>query len=116
LALALLEGDGVPRDEDRALALFERACEAKIQAGCGWAAHLYLRRGEDERGAALMDRTCEHDVAWACTFAAELIRQGRGVERDPERAQRTLEKACRLEDERACERLRASEVRGTWGD
>ncbi len=113
---ALVEGDGVARDEDRGLALLEGACEKKIHQACGWAAHVYLRRGQEERGAVLMDRTCENDVAWACTFAAELLQQGRGVERNPERAQRTLEKACRLEDERGCERLRAREVRGTWGE
>jgi TPR repeat protein len=66
----LAAGRGGPRDEGRATALWNRACDGGNAAGCanlGWA-HL-LGRGvprDRSRALELLRKGCEGGSAWGC--------------------------------------------------
>jgi TPR repeat protein len=83
-------GDGVPMDLGRALALYQRGCAGGCAAGCFNQALLYATGkgvAQDLATAAkLYQRGCEGGNALACTNLGVLYRDGRGVPRDDARA------------------------------
>jgi TPR repeat protein len=83
----------VKKDAGRALGFYRRACD--LDYGC---------TGDGFRAACgspdACIRRCEQGEAEACYWIAALLREGdssRKVLRDPERARRELERACRLD-------------------
>jgi TPR repeat protein len=89
------EGDGVPRDRAAALAHYERACELGAPPGC---ARRASREGDEGRREWWerrdLDRelaACERKVLDACRGVARAYADGRGVEKDVQRAAALVE-------------------------
>ncbi|MBW2454247.1 MAG: sel1 repeat family protein [Deltaproteobacteria bacterium] len=114
LGLMADEGDGVPLDSGRAVALYERACSGGRLAACGNLA-LSARYGEGmavdlERAATLFAYACHADPAEearSCNELAILYDEGLGVERDDARAATLYRQACHHGESQACANLTA---------
>ncbi len=117
LAKAYQEGDGVPQDLPKALALFTRACEAKSRWACSMVGSFVASgRGvaaADPAGAARwFERACDDGHGWSCNRLGEMARDGEGVPKDPKRALALFEKACQGKDEKGCANGRALKAAG----
>jgi TPR repeat protein len=90
----LAVGARLDRDEKRAVALDERACDLGHLRGCWLAANLY-RQGSREpgavpkdtqRAAALLEKGCNAGDGANCSALAYAYRYGEGVKKDKRRA------------------------------
>ncbi|MDB4976832.1 MAG: cysteine-rich protein, partial [Myxococcaceae bacterium] len=96
LALSLNTGhrELVVRDERRAIAAMQKACELQNLEACGLLANLY-RQGSAEPGAyardparafKLWEQTCRSGAGASCASLADCYQEGVGTKRDPARA------------------------------
>ena len=106
-----LQGKDLPRDQDKALALFKKACEAGIANGCFEAGSVYMQirqeRGisEDKATEARInaqtwyDKACQAGNGWMCWNVSDwYLREGvlEIFPRDPARAMSMLRRGCDL--------------------
>jgi TPR repeat protein len=107
--LAYAVGDGVERDDARALAHFELACEGGNAEGCGnLGAMLEQGRGtaaDAERALHLYERACDGKVALACSNLGALYVKGERVEADTTYARQLFDWACRAGSAVGCQNL-----------
>jgi TPR repeat protein len=93
-----VEAGGAEPDLERAMALYELTCHGGVAGGCTAWGRLLLD-GElpeaDIRGALLFERACLLGDAEGCGYLGLAHLQGRGVERDQQRAAHLLDQACR---------------------
>lgn len=101
-------GDGVARDDLRAVALFKLACDADFGGGC-WALGSMFANGlgvsRDVASAAkLYAVACKAGFSSACADAGKLQRDGMPGVSDPDadRARDFFARGCRLGDESSC--------------
>jgi len=111
LASAHLQGEGVPRDVSRALALFEKACDLSDLRACSYAAHLKLSGmqgvAKDSAGAArLATKACDGDVLEGCTTLAVVL-MGQPKRGEEDRARTLLKKSCDGGEGNACDILKS---------
>jgi TPR repeat protein len=101
-----LAGDGVPKDEARAVKLLEKACDGHLATGCT-ALALAVRDGhgleaDPVSAATLFDEACRHDDARACLELGLAYQNGSGVVSDDAHAAQLFEKACTGGSAHAC--------------
>jgi len=116
LAQAHERGGEVPREPERAIELYERACELKAAIGCVGAARLLRTAAEgvdsarieqlERRAVALAADGCNDGEAQACALLGDAYRDGAGVEKDVKRAARLYALGCKEGVEAACEGLK----------
>lgn len=104
--------EGLPRDDDAALALKKKACDAGHLPGCGDLAGLLLTDGAmrirvekeaDVRDAvSLAQKACDGGYARACTTLGNVHWTGKVVTKDQALAKQMLERGCDSGDWRGC--------------
>src|SRR6267378_3513699 len=87
-----LAGSGVARDSDKAVQLFERACEGRDSKGCAKATQMF-------------ERACETGGAMACTMLGAKYLDGFGVPPDSAKAATLFEAACNQNEPVGCSNL-----------
>lgn len=108
---AALQVQRLGRDEPASEALFLRTCRLGIPSGCTNRAAGMTKNGDEGEAAfrcavRTFQRTCEANDPWGCTMFGFHLMEGAGIERDPDRALRTLKQACIRygEQDPACQR------------
>ncbi len=92
------EGRGVPQDQTKAVALYQRACEGGAPAGCNSLGSMY---GEGRvvsrdltKSMDLFRKACEGGYAMGCSNLGLGYAQGKGVKQDYFQAVDLFRKAC----------------------
>jgi Sel1 repeat len=97
------------KDESRAAALYEHACDMNDPASCMFAGHMseYGRgvRKDDAKAARLYGRACDLHWVGGCYNLAIMFERGAGVEADEGKAAALLHGACDAGSPTACQRL-----------
>jgi hypothetical protein len=116
LARSYERGDEGAREPERAVELYEHACELEAAAGCVGAARLLRvaagavdsQRIErlERRAVALAAEACNDGEARACALLGDAYREGAGVQKDVKRAARLYALGCKQGVEAACEGLK----------
>lgn len=110
-------GNGVPKDDVRALALFRKSCAVGWWRGCGRLGESYLwgegTPADNEMAIDNFERACANHYAPSCFNSAIMYRRGMGVREDPKLAAERLRQACDLGLQKACV---AGQPRGTEVD
>ena len=114
-------GDGAPRDEARAAALYQRACDGGDLPGCAGLGRLHRAgRGglerDPARAVALFQRACDGGVARGCALLGEAYRDGAGgLGRDLVRAVALFQGGCDRGDLAGCKDLGGMHQLGKGG-
>jgi TPR repeat protein len=99
-------GNGVPKDDVRALTLFRQSCTAGWWRGCGRLGESYLwgegTPADNESAIENFERACTNHYAPSCFNAAIMYRRGMGVRPDQHLATERLRQACDLGIQNAC--------------
>lgn len=99
-------GNGVPRDDTRAVALFRQSCAAGWWRGCGRLGESYLwgegTATDNLKAIESFERACSNHYAPSCFNAGLMYRRGLGVDQDQELAGERFRQACDLGLEKAC--------------
>src|SRR5262249_19698646 len=127
---AYRDGIGVPKDETRAAAVFQEACDRKPDSedvdpesnaarACSLLGALYLAGEGLEKnlveGRKLSELGCERGDSFGCFNAAVIYSAGSGTERDMARAAIFLDRACVAGDGEGCRDLGLAYEKGTGG-
>lgn len=94
------EGDGVAKNADRAVTLYERSCEIGDAGNCWYLGTVYEDGGfglvapNVNRAAALYRKGCERGDGNACFSLGLLYKAGKGVPRNPAAAAAFIRKGC----------------------
>jgi uncharacterized protein len=103
-----LGGNGVAKDERRAVALFKQACDGGNQEGCGNLGICYANgtgiTPDPYQGFALLNQACSRDIVWACGDLAGMYENGLGVGKDLVRAAALYGQVCEAGDAEMCRR------------
>ena len=97
MQIRLAEGIGLPRDDVRAAALYERACETVEDACLAFGIWLQEGRGvaaDPARAADYLQRTCAAPARRGCYRLGLAYQQGLGIARDENRARELLATSC----------------------
>jgi TPR repeat protein len=109
LAWRIERGEGIVRDDARAVRLYERACELDEAPSCVTAARMHAAGvgvpPNRARQLELLALACALGDALACELPARAFANGSGVPRDAPRAAELRERACAGGVERACAEL-----------
>jgi len=116
LGVMALQGQGIAKDEKRALGLFQRACELGDAMGCRDVAVLF----RDGTGVAVdlvqalaqFDKACEMHDASSCTSAGHAYFSGSGTKKDVARAAELFASGCEQKDSASCYDLAVLSERG----
>lgn len=95
------------KDPTKALAYFDRGCEAGSSRSCLVAAQAQLTRGHAARAVQAFTRACDGSEPRGCNALAEMYETGRGVPRDDRRAAQLFGRACDSDNGFGCFRLGA---------
>jgi TPR repeat protein len=110
LAATYALGEGVDKDETRATALYEHACDLKDPPACVFAGQMHeYAHGvpkDDAKAARLYETACTAGWAAGCYNLAIMFENGRGVARDPGKAAALYQGACAAGAKTACDRAR----------
>jgi hypothetical protein len=103
LAWLTWHGSGVPRDEERALRMYEEACARDSGAACGELGRLLSAR-EDRRHEALgrLEQACDLNDPQGCLLYASAVAMGTLADRDDAHSVPKFEKACALGSALGC--------------
>jgi TPR repeat protein len=119
LGLLYQEGEGVPKDQARAVALYQRACGKPVDSGCFVRGYAYdggpgvvLR---PRRAASLFKAACDAGLAAGCFDLGLMYVSGDGVPRDPAQVDALYRKACEGGVTRGCNYLAQSYENGSAG-
>jgi TPR repeat protein len=111
LAASYAFGEGVPKDEARATALYEHACDLGDAPACVFAGQMHeYAHGvpkDDAKAAALYSRACDAGWTAGCYNLAIMFENGRGVGIDRAKAASLYDQACRAGAKTACDRARS---------
>jgi TPR repeat protein len=103
-------GEGVPKDEARATALFSQACDMKDPSACMFAGQAYeFAHGvakDDAKAASFYQRSCDLKWVAGCYNMGIMYERGTGVPRDPDKAAAMYQVACEAGAREACEKAR----------
>lgn len=110
LAATYALGKGVEKDETRATALYEHACDMKDPSACVFAGQMNeFARGvvkNDARAARFYERACDMQWAAGCYNLAIMYERGTGKPVDRERAGDLYQAACTAGAKEACDKAR----------
>jgi hypothetical protein len=110
LAATYAFGQGVDKDDARATALYEHACDMKDGPACMFAGQMHeFSHGvpQDYAAAArFYERACDIEYAAGCYNLAILVEKGRGVAPDRARAADLYQVACTAGAKQACDKAR----------
>jgi uncharacterized protein len=110
LAATYALGDGVEKDEARATALYEHACEMMDAPACVFAGQMHeYAHGvpkDDAKAARLYETACNLGWATGCYNQAIMFENGRGVAVDRDKAEKLYDTACAAGAKPACERAK----------
>ena len=95
-------GEEVARDLERALTLYQRACEGHASIACSNAANVLRDRGEGAAALPLLERGCAMQEPGTCFQLGRLLRSDDAGAPDPERAYALIRDACRARLLAAC--------------
>jgi TPR repeat protein len=99
-------GNGVPKDDVRALALFRRSCAAGWWRGCDRLGESYLwgegTETDHEKALENFERACTNHYAPSCYNLGVMYRRGMGVPQDQKLARDLFLQACDLGLQKAC--------------
>jgi TPR repeat protein len=106
-AEAVLRGDGIAANLDRAKQLFEKACGMNDIPACMEVAGDMINgvRGwpkDPDKSIKLYDKTCKLGSNSGCRQGAGLLAEGKYVKKDTARALKLLDVACKNNDTNAC--------------
>jgi TPR repeat protein len=103
-AEAYERGAGVAASSERAVELYLRACDGEFPWACYRLGELDPKRFRALYRHALAndEKSCSGDAADACARVGLLYREGRGVKRNLDRAERFLKTACKGGEETSC--------------
>lgn len=95
------DGEGVPKDVAKSVALHQRACEAGYGGGCHHLGQMFLK-GESvpkdvARAVGLLERACDYAEGDACIELQLMYEKGEVVPKDQKRADAYYERGCDLE-------------------
>lgn len=105
------DGEALPKDEAKAMSLYEKACHAQTGDGmaCNNLAVMYEKgRGvaaDQDKASQLYQRSCNLGSMLGCRNLARRYLEGKGIEHDPAKAASLLDKACNLGNVEACPQL-----------
>lgn len=106
LGLMTASGGKVPKDEKKAVALFDKACKGGDMSGCATLAERYVSgegvKEDAAEGASLYRKACEAGEGAACADLGDLYRDGRGVPKDDVQAKASHQKACKAGVKESC--------------
>ena len=109
LGIAYLNGKGVERrDEEKAIELIRRSCEADYAPGCVQMGEMYAKRTRGIRrenlttAADSYDTACDIDGRFGCFELAQMHEQGRAIEASPEKAAIYYQRTCNIDPTRGC--------------
>jgi hypothetical protein len=94
------QGDGVAKNADRAVTLYERSCEIGYAGNCWYLGTIYEDGGfglvapNVSRAAALYRKGCDRGDGNACFSLGLLYKAGKGVPRNPAAAAAFIRKGC----------------------
>ena len=102
--------EGVPRDMDKAMALYKKASTPdRSSTATTWATpcagQLFTR--DPKQGALRLKQGCDGGVAASCYELGLMHEVGDGVARDPGRAAVLFTQACTAGEARACAKAKA---------
>lgn len=107
----LSDKDGLPRDEQKASALWEHGCTTRADEGACSALLDGLRSGkglkkDPKRALAVAEDACESSPALEpCLKLTRMLERGAGVPKDAARARRMRAKACEKKSKEECKAL-----------
>jgi len=106
----------VPKDEKRAVDLFEKACNGGELRGCSDLGVMYSHdRGvakDEKRAVDLFEKACAGGDMRGCANLGVMFRDGRGVAKDEKRAVDLFQKACDAAEMLACSNLGVNYEKG----
>jgi TPR repeat protein len=103
-AMALLKGDGVPKDQTLGMTLLKTATDLSHPYAAYNLALLLLhsaKEGEQTRAAVLMRRAALHEIPEAQYMLALILREGKGVPVQPSEAAQWMQRAAQNGDTQA---------------
>ena len=110
LGFMYAKGQGVAKDESRAVAHFSKACDAGDPKGCAYLGAMYADgqgvAKDESRAVALYSKACDAGEGHACSYLGQCYRYGSGVGMDSEKAKQFLSKGCDLGHQRGCDWLK----------
>ena len=118
LGILYASGRGLRKSAPKAVAFWDRACEAGNGDSCEMAGREYLRGvsvpAQPARGAAFLAKACEQlGHGKACNALAEVLLVGKyGQARDAVKARYLLDRACQQHEISACRNLSVMYRRG----
>jgi TPR repeat protein len=108
LAATYAFGRGVEKDDARATALYEHACDIKDPSSCMFAGQAYeFAHGvakDDSKAARYYERACDLQWAAGCYNLAIMYERGTGVPLDREKAGDLYQVACTAGAKQACDK------------
>jgi TPR repeat protein len=109
-------GQGAPKDEPRATALFEQACALGAGAGCNLAGRMHeFAHGVPQdysKALALYERGCGLEYVGACYNVAVLLERGQGAAADGAQARALYQRVCSAGGLTGCEAAKRLEGAG----
>jgi TPR repeat protein len=88
----------------RALELFEQACDAGVAVACGNAGYFWesVKPGAGARAVHFLELACNGDQATSCAELAHRLARGDGAAKDTKRAWTLFDRACALDPATGC--------------
>jgi uncharacterized protein len=109
-------GSGVPKDEMKAAALYDKACKGKNPEGCSALARMSKSgKGgpvDQQRGAELHQQACQQGSSKGCVDLGRAHLEGQGVKKDAKKANEFFSIACDARDPLGCYFLGSSYENG----
>lgn len=106
LGKAYYYGNGVTKDINKAIQLYEKACDGGIMDGCIYSGIAY-QKGEGAatdlgKAVQLYEKACNGKNMFGCTFLGEAYQYGNGVSKDLYKSAQLYEQACDNEEMIGC--------------
>ncbi len=116
LALMCAKGEGLPKDDKKALGFYMSACDLGSALGCNQAG-MRLEDGigatkDDVAAVSLYQKACDGGRSEGCTNLARMYANGWGVSKDDPKAADLFQRACNLGDASGCSNLGFCYVKG----
>lgn len=110
LGVALANGKGLEKDEEQALAAFEKACSAGKGLGCRHAGLMLTLESvalpkDEARALGFWKKGCEAGDASSCNEGGVLLDNAQGASKDSVAAAALFQKACDLKSSGGCKNL-----------
>jgi TPR repeat protein len=110
LGYCFAHGEGVQRDDAKAVELYRTSCDAGVGGACGNLGFMFANgRGvarDDHAAFELYERACKAGSLGDCTNLANAFELGHGTNRDLARARALFAESCAKGDAVACDSVR----------